>query len=127
MPVFDHIAVVCTGNICRSPMAEALLQRQWPQRTVFSAGVAAMVGCRAEPYAIEVMLERGFDISAHRARQATPALLTSAQLILALDQSHYDVICRSHPALRGRVHKLGRWRGNIDVPDPYLEPKSAFE
>ncbi len=65
-----HILVVCVGNICRSPMAEALLRdalRGQEDITVESAGLGALVGYPADKHAVELMKERSIDITAHRA------------------------------------------------------------
>lgn len=126
--MFKKIIVVCTGNICRSPMAEAMLRARLPKdREVSSAGVGAMVGDGATDEAIAVMRGHGYDITAHRARQATQALLGANDLILTLDQTHSDWINTRYPQLRGRVHKLLKWHDNLDVEDPYGRPQSFFE
>lgn len=129
--MFDRIVVVCTGNICRSPMGEALLREQLAAagkpRQVISAGVGALIGHPADPMARELMLERGINIDSHLAQQATLPLLTSMDLILTMDQTHSDWINRKHPQLRGKVHKFLKWQGDRDVADPYRLPRSAFE
>lgn len=128
--MFNKIMVVCTGNICRSPMGEALLRerlRDKPNRSVISAGIGALVGHPADPMARELMLERGIDIETHRAQQATQPLLSSMDLILTMDQTHSNWIVRQYPALRGRVHKFLKWRQDMDVADPYRLPREAFE
>lgn len=127
--MFREIMLVCTGNICRSPMAEALLRTRLEGKgiQVSSSGIAALVNRPAAMLAQGVMQARGLDISGHRARQATQELLTAADLILGLDQTHGDWICLRYPYLRGRVHKLGRWRGNMNIVDPYGAPVEAFE
>ncbi|WP_028008556.1 low molecular weight protein-tyrosine-phosphatase [Solimonas flava] len=127
--MFNRIIVVCTGNICRSPIGEGLLRQRLQGRDIeiLSAGTGALVGFPADPLAVEVAADHGLDISAHRAQQATLPLLSSMDLVLTLDQGHSDWINARYPQLRGRVHKLLKWRENADVADPYRQPKEAFE
>lgn len=125
--MFNTILVVCTGNICRSPIAEAQLKAKLPTKTVLSAGTMAMVGDGADPLSIEVSAAQGLDLSAHRAQQLTLPLLQAADLVLTLDGSHNDWIHRRYPQFRGKVHKLGKWQQDADVPDPYRHPKALFE
>jgi protein-tyrosine phosphatase len=127
--MFDSILLVCTGNICRSPMAEAVLADQLAPtgKRVASAGIAALTGRPADPLAQEVMKEHGHDISAHRGRQLNAALLAAADLVLALDDSHRRWMVENFPQFRGRVFKLGKWRADRDVADPYQLPRAAFE
>ena len=126
--MIHRILIVCTGNICRSPMAEALLRAKLGSGfQVSSAGLAALVGAPADPLAVEVMQERGHDITGHRGRQALPSLLEGADLILTMDQTQQKGVLRQYPQLRGRVHKLLQWHGHGDVEDPYMQEKDAFE
>lgn len=127
--MFDSILVVCTGNICRSPMAEALLRHHLGAagKRVASAGIAALVGRPADPLAQEVMQEHGHDISDHRGRQLNAALLSAADLVLALDDGHRRWMVENFPQFRGRVYKLGKWRGDRDIADPYKLPREAFD
>lgn len=125
--MFNKILVVCTGNICRSPIAEGLLKLSLPDKIIFSAGTMAMVGDGADLMSIEVAAAQGLDISAHRAQQLTQPMLQAADLVLTLDGSHGDWINRRYPHFRGKVHKLGRWQQDADVPDPYRRPKALFE
>lgn len=124
-----NIMLICTGNICRSPMAEAVFLSHFAPDGVqiCSAGIAALVGQPPDQLARLVMQERGYDISEHRAQQATLPMLARMDLILGLEQVHIDWITERFPHLRGRAHKLGRWLGNADIDDPYHRPKAEFE
>ena len=128
--MFSRILTVCVGNICRSPMAEGELRGRLEKRgvkaVVESAGIAALVGRPADPTSQELMLARGIDISGHRARQLTPELIRSFELILVMEADQQRAVEDILPSARGRVHRIGRW-GNFDVPDPYRRDREDFE
>ena len=124
-----HILVVCVGNICRSPMAEALLREALGEESdiaVSSAGIAALVDQPASAHALELMKERGIDVANHRARQLTPELVNQADLILVMETRHKRVLDIDEPTARGKVYRLGEWQ-NTDIADPFQQPKEAFE
>lgn len=126
--MFNKILMVCIGNICRSPMAEALLKhkiQQFPSVIVMSAGIAAMVGKPVDLNVQEILTEKNIDCSAHRAQQLTSIMLREADLVLVMEQQHRKEIECTFPSVCGKVHLLGKW-GNFEVPDPYKKSKQVF-
>jgi protein-tyrosine phosphatase len=123
--MFERILVVCVGNICRSPMAEALLKATFPGKAILSAGIGALVDEPADPRAASLMQERGLDLSAHRGRQLDEQLLHSNDLLLVMERDHQEWIESQWPQARGRVYRWGHW-SNFEVPDPYRRDEAAF-
>ena len=123
---FDNILVVCVGNICRSPMAEALLKQRYPDKAIDSAGVGALVGHPADPAALEIMTERQLDITNHMAKQIDEKLAKKADIIFTMSNGQTKWIEERWPFCRGKTFKLGHWM-NKDIADPYKHDMSAFE
>ena len=124
-----HILVVCVGNICRSPMAEALLKRELRGQDgykVESAGLGALVGHPASEHSVTLMSELGIDISGHRARQIHPDMVAAADLVLVMEAGHRRAIDDADPTARGKVHRLGEWQ-DTDIADPYRKEREAYE
>ncbi|MGP5313385.1 low molecular weight protein-tyrosine-phosphatase [Psychrobacter faecalis] len=123
---FDNILVVCVGNICRSPMAEALLKQRYPHKNIDSAGVGALVGHSADPAALEIMAKQEIDITNHVAKQIDEGLAKKADLIFTMSDSQTKWIEERWPFCRGKTFKLGHWQDK-DIADPYRHEMSAFE
>jgi len=124
-----HILVVCVGNICRSPMAEALLRQALGEQdgfTVESAGLGALVGHPASEHSVALMDEEGLDITSHRARQIHPEMVGRADLVLVMEAGHKRAIDDADPTARGKVHRLGEWQDR-DIEDPYRQQRDAYE
>lgn len=124
--MIKRILVVCTGNICRSPLAEALLRAELPELNVASAGIGALVGEPADPNALEIAAEQGLDVDDHIARQLDDNLVAESDLILVMDKGHADWINQNFPHARGRVFLLGHWNDEAEVPDPYGRSIESF-
>ena len=127
--MIQRILVVCVGNICRSPMAEVLLRERLHDRGVVveSAGLAPLAGKPVDQAAAAVLANHGLEADGHCARKLTPELLASADLVLAMDQRQLAAIHAIAPEARGRTFLLGRWIGDVDVPDPYGQERDVFE
>ncbi|HSP85166.1 MAG TPA: low molecular weight protein-tyrosine-phosphatase [Psychrobacter sp.] len=127
---FDNILVVCVGNICRSPIAAAVLMDQFSQKHIDSAGLSAVVDNPADPKALEVMTASNAAINAsmnkHVAKQITEALTVKADLILTMSTSQSKWIEDQWPHCRGKTFRIGHWIDK-DVADPYGHSESAFE
>ena len=123
---FDNILVVCVGNICRSPMAEALLKQRFPNKIIDSAGVGALVGHPADPAALEIMTNQQIDITTHVAKQIDEQLAKKADLIFTMSDGQTKWIEERWPFCRGKTFKIGHW-SDKDIADPYEHEMSAFE
>lgn len=122
------ILVLCEGNHCRSPIAEALLQvALGSDIRVESAGFHALVGEPADPEAQQLMTSIAMDISSHRGRQWTEQMALGADLILVMDEGQKTHCEAMAPSVRGRVFLLGQWLspGPREIPDPFLQGPGA--
>lgn len=116
--------MVCTANICRSPVAEHALKGLQPALQVGSAGVDALVGHDIDGDARDAAAALGLDIPAHRARQLDAELGRSADLILVMERHHRDYVGRHLPQLQGKTFLIGEFAGIPRIPDPYKQGKA---
>ena len=112
---------VCSGNICRSPMAAALAAdaavRKGLRINVESAGTLALVGDPAEDGARRALVEIGLSLAGHRARQADSAIVEAAARAVGLTNIHAAWLLRQSPL--ARVMSFHQLTGLGDIPDPY--------
>lgn len=142
-----RVTTVCSGNICRSPIAEYVLRAALEDAglghavVVDSAGIGGWhVGEKADRRARQVLREHGYDGEPHRAQQITRAWFadasTAPDLLLAMDSSHYDDLLRLAPpgvevalmrSFDPAYAGLPRDEVDLDVPDPYYGAYDGFE
>jgi protein-tyrosine phosphatase len=128
------ILVLCIGNICRSPVAEAMFKAKLPNNDIQSAGMSAMLGQPADPMAVQIAHANGIDISAHRGRQLSGWMLQDAELVLVMEINHQKQLSEQYPLSRGKIRCLGEFdtfgyfsaTGTVDISDPYRQSKQAF-
>jgi protein-tyrosine phosphatase len=131
------IVLVCTGNTCRSPMAEVLLKKRLAERlgckieelddrgvVVMSAGINAPPGGRAAAEAIQTMQEFGLDLAQHESQPLSERLVKFADCIITMTAGHREAILQAWPDAESRVHMISR--GNGDVADPIGGPLELY-
>uniref|UniRef100_A0A8I0CWI2 protein-tyrosine-phosphatase n=1 Tax=Pseudomonas tritici TaxID=2745518 RepID=A0A8I0CWI2_9PSED len=125
--MIHSILVVCTGNICRSPIGERLLRQQMPGLTVASAGVSGLVGHSADARAQEVAALHGISLEGHIAQKLSLELMRAYDLILAMEPEHLNHISSIAPEIRGRSLLFGQWLQPREIPDPFRKSHEAYE
>ena len=130
---------VCTGNTCRSPMAEAILRKilsdQGAQMvSTGSAGIAAVSGIPASFGAVSVLRKHGYDLMSHRSQPVTRRLMERSHLLLAMAADHYDYLIDAYPRHREKIHLLKKFGTDADfdtemlsITDPIMGNWELYE
>jgi len=123
----ESVLVVCTGNLCRSPIAERLLHQSCPDLIIDSAGTMGPVGYSADRLACYVSALRGISLDDHISRRLTPEMVKDYDLLLVMEPMHIGQIDVLSPGGRGKTMLFGHWSSRRDIPDPYRKSQDAFE
>ncbi len=123
-----NLLFICTGNTCRSPMAEGYARTVLGQDAA-SLGLAAVAGVPAAENAVAVAAENGIDLTGHRAAPLTESALNVAQRIYVMSQGHADLLTRIRPDLTEKIRVMGisdPYGGSIDTYRQCFKEIAAF-
>ena len=135
LSILKNVLFVCTGNTCRSPMAEALFRELVKERAdyqVSSAGVAAAPGMPASKHTAALLKERGLDLASFQSRMLDQKILEQATHVFAMSSHHMAAIVDEFPAQADKIYLVSEFaaedalRGK-DVSDPFGQGRFAYE
>ncbi len=131
-----RIVMVCSGNICRSPMAEVLLKAALAEHgvdciEVHSAGTCALTDLPAVDQSVYVCQEEGLDLSKHRSKPLALDVVRRADMVLVMEKRHLAEIVEALPEAEGKVRLLGsfakgRGADDAEIKDPFGSSYGAF-
>lgn len=130
------VMFVCTGNICRSAMAEGMMKKLVADKKIdadtYSCGVYAETGDYATYHAVESVKEYGVDISGHRATNIRESKIEEMDCVLCATVSHKQSVLFLYPELKGKVYTMKEYAGmdengeNLDIKDPWGYDENVY-
>ena len=127
------ILFVCTGNLCRSPLAEVYFREKAGKEghliTVDSAGTDSIPGKPAHTLAKEIADQQGISLESHAAKPLYQELIQQSDLVLVMEVAQKDRVMKLYPQDRHKVFLLGQFcsRGSLEIDDPYLGTREDFQ
>ena len=140
MPTTQHnsdrvtVLYVCTGNTCRSVLAEGytkmfIRDHGFNRLTAVSCGTAASASYTVPPVVVKTLAKEGIDVAGHVSTPVSRELIDAADIILVMDNSHKEaLLCRFLDA-RKKIHLLKEYTGekeNLEIPDPISQPEEVY-
>lgn len=131
-----NILFICTGNSCRSVMAEAVLRKMMKEKKrddveVYSAGIMILAGISASQGTKDVLAKEGIDVSRHLSQKATKGMIRKSDLILVMERLHEDAILHLAPEVKNRVFLLKEFAkindSHLDISDPIGRSSDFYE
>jgi protein-tyrosine-phosphatase len=124
-----RILFVCSGNLCRSFMAERIFRKQLRKRALQhvqaeSAGLLDLGGADADPQAVSILKEKSIDVSGHRSRLLSAEMVDWADRVLVMEEAQRQELLRRHPGAEWKVRLLKSFSplgddGSLDIQDPH--------
>lgn len=123
------ILFVCTGNTCRSPMAQGLARLYLPdEHELVSAGIYAFDGDSVSKHAAETLRKKGIDISKHTATRLKKDAVKNADLILTMTKAQEVVLAEAYPEFCHKIKQIGDWAGSQkEISDPWQGSLEAYQ
>lgn len=131
----SEILIICTGNVCRSPVVEALLLKRFAEKglndwRVHSAGTGDYPSRSASHFSVEVISEtESIDLTRHRSKIATSGMVQASSLVICMEANHKEVLSLESPTEAQKIFLLSEMTPGpvYDVPDPYGKDKKAYQ